>query len=146
MKSLTLNSSPMGVGASRSACAGGAGKGRGGRAPVRISVIVPPRPANFSALIVVSPSLPRRKDGHGVASSSVMGIVARVRWDERSNVLLQFARFRRGTTESRSWDPAYSRPDERPVVVRKIGQMADADISDPATSTWYARLPHWHPW
>ncbi len=55
---------------------------------------------------------------HGVASGSVMRIVARVRWDERSSVLLQFARFRRGTTESRSWAPAYSRPDERSVVVR----------------------------
>src|ERR1700740_3154175 len=119
MKSLTLNSSPMGVGASRSACAVAAEEGSAASAPVWILVIAPPRTADFFALIVVSPSLPRRKDGHGVASSSVMGIVARVRWDERSNVLLQFARFRRGTTESRSWDPAYSRPDERPVVVRK---------------------------
>jgi hypothetical protein len=78
-------------------------------------------------------------------SCSAIGIVTRVRWDERSSALLQFARFRRGTNESRSWAPAYSRPDEG-LSSSAIGQMGDADISDSATSTWCARLPYWHPW
>jgi hypothetical protein len=34
------------------------------------------------------------------------GIVASVGCDERSSALLQFARFRRGSTQMRSWAPA----------------------------------------
>ena len=44
------------------------------------------------------------------------GIVASVRCDDLGSALLQFARFRRGTTESRSWAPAYSRPRDLNVV------------------------------
>jgi hypothetical protein len=82
---------------------------------------------------------------HGVASSSVMRIVARVRWDERSSVLLQFARFG-AVLPSRGLGPRLIPAQMKGLSSSAIGQMADADISDPATSTWCARLPHWHPW
>src|ERR1700693_3904671 len=76
-----------------------------------------------------------------------IGIVTQVRCDELSNALLQFARFRRSTTESRSWTPAYFlRPDEGGLRSSAIRQMDGADLADPATSTWSAWLPHRHLW
>lgn len=49
----------------------------------------PPRPADISVLIVVSPSLPWRKEGHGVAAISDIDIVGRIRWDGASKAILE---------------------------------------------------------
>jgi hypothetical protein len=40
-------------------------------------------------LIVVSPSLPWRKEGHGVAAISDIDIVGRIRWDGASKAVLE---------------------------------------------------------
>jgi len=68
-------------------------------------------PEMFVAVIVVPLSVSSRNDGQRRPGVAVpIGIVTRVRCDERSSALLQFARFRRSATESRSWAGLVPRP------------------------------------
>jgi hypothetical protein len=64
-------------------------------------------------------------------SRSAIEIVTQVRCDERSNALLQFARFPRGATESRPWQPAYSPPRRKGSVVVRNWTEGRRRISDP---------------
>jgi hypothetical protein len=97
-----------------------------------ILVITPPRPANLRYSSSFTYLSPRGTMANSVrVSRSAIGIVTRVRCDERSSALPQFARFRRGTTESRSWAPAYSPPRRRRAESSAIGQIGGADTSEP---------------
>jgi hypothetical protein len=78
-------------------------------------------------------------------SRSAMGIVTRVRCDERSSALLQFARFGRGTTESRSWAPLVSCPDLSFAIGQREGFASLTNRRSPCTATLFGQRAHHAP-
>lgn len=77
-------------------------------------------------------------------SHSAMGMVTRVRCDERSSVLLQFARFERGTTQSRSWGPLTSRPDLSFAIGQREGFASLTKRRSPRDAHCSASVPTTH--
>ena len=84
------------------------------------------------------------------ASTAILAMVAAARVAVGATMILAPSRiFSPGfgaVLPSRGLGPRLIPAQMKGLSSSAIGQMADADISDPATSTWCARLPHWHPW
>jgi hypothetical protein len=75
-------------------------------------------------------------------SRSAMGMVTRVRCDERSSALLQFARFGRGTTESQSWAPLASCPDLSFAIGQREGFASLTKRRSPCAATLFGQRAH----
>jgi hypothetical protein len=79
-------------------------------------------------------------------SRSAMGMVTRMRCDERSSALLQFGRLGRGATESRSWAPLASCPDLSFAISQREGFASLTKRGSPCAATLFGqRAHHAHP-
>ncbi|MDT5410131.1 MAG: hypothetical protein QOG14_2351 [Mycobacterium sp.] len=74
-------------------------------------------------------------------SRSAMGMVTRMRCDERSSALLQFGRLGRGATESRSWAPLASCPDLSFAISQREGFASLTKRGSPCAATLFGQRP-----